>query len=224
MDLSSDFSVPATVNECWAAFNHVELIASCFGGFTLTMVDGHDFAGRLKVKLGTLPLVFAGQGRYLERHVGGRHTVIEATGTDERGKGTATVKIRTSFELAGDRTVVRIATEVDLTGQAGQFDSEVIRDAADRLVAQFRDAISIRFAEGLGAEALAADASATYASDLGSAASSRSATYTYNPPKVASQNDYEAIRAAAPGLVKRLAPALLAGVALLGLLRRVRRR
>lgn len=224
MQLQHEFTVPARLDESWAAFNHLELIASCFPGFTLTSVDGHDFEGALKVKLGTVPLDYSGTGRYLERHFGGRHTVMEATGSDKRGKGTATVKIRTSFSPAGDWTLVRVTSDVRFTGQQAQLDIAVVADAGDRLVARFATAVSARFAEGLGAEALRSDAGASYASDLGSAATPGTKTYTYNPPRPASQSDYEVIRAAAPAWGRRLSPPLLGGLAVLFLARQVRRR
>lgn len=224
MHLRSEFTVPATMDEAWAAFNHFELISSCFPGFRLQSVDGHDFAGTLKVKLGSVPLVYTGTGRYLERHLGGRHTVIEATGTDARGKGTASLKIRTSFSQVGDATLVQVATDASFTGAQALLDASVISDTGDRLAAQFADSISARFTDGLGAQALAADARGTYASDLGPAASTKPLTYTYNPPKVASQTDFEVIATRAPEWAARTAPYLLGGLFLTYVVRRLRRR
>lgn len=208
MDLRHDITLPATVDESWAAFNHLELVASCFPGVTLTSVNDHDFAGVLKVKLGTMPLVLTGGGRWSERHLGGRHLLIEASGVDSRGKGSATVKMRLDFGSAGDWTLVRVASSVTLTEQLAQLDAGVVADTADRLVAQFSDVVSGRFREGLGAQALKADAGATYATDLGATVSSRPTTYTYSPPKVASQNDYQVIRAAASYWQRALGPML----------------
>lgn len=224
MRVKCQFSVPATMDEAWAAFNHFELVGSCFPGFTLTRVDGHEFAGTCKVKLGTVPLVYTGTGRYLERHLGGRHTVIEATGTDERSLDTASVKLRTSFSMAGDYTLVTVVTDVELTGPQAQLDVSVVADTADRLAAQFADTISARFADGLGAQALEADASSSYASDLGPAASTKPLSYTYNPPKVASQNDYEVIAARAPVWAARAVPYVLGGLFLRYVVRQLRRR
>lgn len=208
MDLRHEFTVPATIDESWAAFNHLELVASCFPGVTLTRVDDHDFAGVLKVKLGAMPLVFNGTGHYVERHLGGRHLVISASGEDARGKGTAQVKLRLAFSPTGDWTLVRVATSVQFGGQLAQLDPGEVVEAGDRLAARFADAISVRFRDGLGAQALQADSGATYATDLGPAASPRATTYTYNPPRVASQNDFEVLRAAAPVWVRAVGPVL----------------
>jgi carbon monoxide dehydrogenase subunit G len=224
MNLTHEFSVPATVDETWAAFNHMELIASCLPGATLTSVDGHSFAGSVRVKLGPTILTYTGTGRFDERHLGGRHTVVTLNGVDQRGKGTAEAKITSSFTDAGGTTIVRMATRLSLTGPPAQFAPGVVEDASDRLVAQFADNVSERFAAGLGAEALAADADPSHVTDLGQAASSSSKTYSYNPPSPASQSDYDVLVKVAPIWAKRIAPPLLGALAVLWLVRKVRRR
>jgi carbon monoxide dehydrogenase subunit G len=224
MNLKHEFRVPATVDETWAAFNHMELIASCFPGAALSSVDGHSFEGQVKMKLGPTTLSYQGRGRFEERHLGGRHTVITLTGEDERGKGTVEARVTSSFSEAGDLTVVRMVTQLGFTGQAAQLAPGVVQDASDRLVAQFADAVSDRFAAGLGAEALAADSDPSYSSDLGQPASSSSKTYTYNPPTPASQSDYEVLVKLAPLWARKFGPPLAGGLALLWLVRRIRRR
>jgi hypothetical protein len=99
----------------------------------------------------------------------------------------------------------------------------VIEDASDRLVAQFVDDVSGRFAEGLGARALELDSHPGTGGPLGTSAAASSKTYTYNPPKPASQTDYEVFVKVAPMVTRRLVPALLGGLALLWLVRKVTR-
>jgi carbon monoxide dehydrogenase subunit G len=224
MNLTHDFTVPASLDEAWAAFNHLELITSCFPGATLTSVDGQDFAGTVKVKLGQVPLSYTGTGKFLERHLGGRHTVIQATGSDRRGKGSATVKVTMSFQPSGEATAVHVVTDVSFTGQPAQFAPAVVEDAGARLVAQFAESVSSAFSAGLGAEALEADANPSSSHPLGTAASSSSKTYTYNPPSPASQTDYDVFVKVAPLWAKKVAPPVLGGLALWWLVRRIRRR
>lgn len=224
MDLTHDFTVPAGLDETWAAFNHLELVTACFPGGTLTSVDGQDFTGGLKGKLGPTAVAYVGTGRFLERHVGGRHTVVEATGNELRGKGTVTARITSSFTEAGAGTTVHVRTRLTFTGPPAQLSSGVVEDAVDRLVAQFAEEISARFAQGLGAEALAADADSAYASPIGTPASSSSKMYAYHPPHVASQTDWDLFVRVAPTVAKRAVPVLLGGLVVLGVVRSVRRR
>ena len=224
MRLTHEFSVPATVDETWAAFNHMELIASCLPGASLTSVDGHNFAGSLRVKLGTTTLDYTGTGRYEERHLGGRHTVVSLDGVDRRGKGSVQAKVTTSFADAGATTVVKVATQLSFTGAPAHYAPGVVEDAGDRLVAQFAESVSERFSAGLGAQALAADSDPSYASDLGRPASSSSKTYAYNPPSPASQSDYDWFVKLAPVWAKQFGPPLLGALAVFWLVRRIRRR
>ena len=45
MELSHSFTVPASLDVTWAAFNDLPSIAPCFPGATLTSADQDEFAG-----------------------------------------------------------------------------------------------------------------------------------------------------------------------------------
>jgi uncharacterized protein len=150
MDLSHRFRVPASVEEAWTAFNHLDRIAPCFPGATITTVSGDDFEGSIKVKLGPVALVYNGSGRFVERDPDAHRVVFEAQGQDRRGNGTATARVTASF--AGDEksTDVELVTDLAITGKPAQFGPAVISDASDKLLDQFASNVSGRLAEGLG--------------------------------------------------------------------------
>jgi carbon monoxide dehydrogenase subunit G len=147
MDLTHRFSVPAPVRKVWNAFNHVERLAPCFPGATITAVDGDEFAGKLKIKLGPAALVYNGSGRYLERNKTERRVLIEANGNDRRRNGTAAVTVTASFTANGNHTDVDVLTSLAITGKPAQFGDEVISDVSHRLLDQFVACISERLAE-----------------------------------------------------------------------------
>jgi uncharacterized protein len=155
MDLTHRFSVPAPVRKVWNAFNHVERLAPCFPGATITEVDGDEFAGKLKIKLGPAALVYNGSGRYLERNKTERRVLIEANGNDRRRNGTAAVTVTASFIANGNHTDVEVLTNLAITGKPAQFGDEVISDVSHKLLDQFVACISGRLAEDFG-EVLAA--------------------------------------------------------------------
>ena len=158
MDLTHRFSVPAGVHEAWNAFNDVEQLAPCFPGATITNVQDDEFTGELKIKLGPAALDYNGSGRYLERNETEHRVLIEANGNDRRRKGTAAVTMTASFTQNGDHTDVEVLTNLAITGKPAQFGEEVIADVSEKLLDQFVDCISGRFAEGLGeARAVAAE-------------------------------------------------------------------
>jgi carbon monoxide dehydrogenase subunit G len=150
MDLSHRFRVPASVEEAWTAFNHLDRIASCFPGATITTVSGNDFEGSMKVKLGPVALVYSGSGRFVERDPDAHRVVIEARGQDRRGNGTATARVTASFAGDDSSTDVELLTDLAITGKPAQFGPGVISDVSDKLLDQFASCVSGRFAEGLG--------------------------------------------------------------------------
>ena len=151
MDLTHRFSVPARIDEAWNAFNNLEGLAPCFPGATITRVEGDEFAGSVKVKLGPIALVYNGSGRYVERNDAERRVVIEARGKDQRGNGTATATVTASFAESGEQTEVEVLTDLAITGKPAQFGRGVISDVSDKLLDQFVSCVSGRFADGLRA-------------------------------------------------------------------------
>ena len=151
MDLTHRFSVPAGIDEAWNAFNNPDELAPCFPGATITSTEGDEFAGSVKIKLGPMALVYNGSGRYVERNDAERRVVIEARGKDKRGNGTATAKITALFTEGGEQTEVEVLTDLAITGKPAQFGRGVISDVSDKLLDQFLNCVSGRFAEGLGA-------------------------------------------------------------------------
>ncbi|HEY5821867.1 MAG TPA: SRPBCC domain-containing protein [Propionibacteriaceae bacterium] len=150
MDLNHHFTLPASPDEAWNAFAHLGRLAPCFPGATVTSAHGDSFVGSVKIKLGPLALVYHGTGRYLDRDQAAGRIVIEATGADKRGNGTATAVLTVTLTGVGDKTEVDVATELTLTGKPAAFGRGVVADVTDRLVDQFVDCISPRFADGLG--------------------------------------------------------------------------
>jgi carbon monoxide dehydrogenase subunit G len=149
MDLTHRFSVPAGMDEAWNAFNNLEVLAPCFPGATITSVEGDEFTGSVKIKLGPIALVYSGSGRYVERNDEDRRVVIEARGKDKRGNGTATATVTAKFAGDGQQTDVEVFTDLTITGKPAQFGRGVISDVSDRLLEQFVTCVSDRFSQGL---------------------------------------------------------------------------
>jgi uncharacterized protein len=164
MDLTHRFIVPAHIDEAWNAFNNLEGLAPCFPGATITSIEGDEFTGSVKIKLGPVALLYTGSGRYVERNDADRRVVIEARGKDKRGNGTATAVVTASFAESGEQTDVEVLTDLAITGKPAQFGRGVISDVSDKLLDQFLACVSGRFGEGLGA-AHEASPSGAFAAD-----------------------------------------------------------
>ncbi|MGH3458192.1 SRPBCC family protein [Aeromicrobium sp.] len=147
MDLTHRFVVPASLQTTWAAFNDLERVAPCFPGATITSVEGDEFAGSVKVRLGPISMLYNGSGTFVERDEAGHRAVIEAKGKDKRGNGTAGVKVVAKMAADGDGTAVEVTSDLSITGKPAQFGRGVIQDVSDKLLNQFVDCIADQLGE-----------------------------------------------------------------------------
>ena len=51
--------------------------------------DGETVIGRVKVKVGPIQVTYGGTARFIEKDEAGRRAMIEASGKEARGSGTA---------------------------------------------------------------------------------------------------------------------------------------
>jgi carbon monoxide dehydrogenase subunit G len=66
MKLEHKFTVPAPIDTVWRALLNPERVAPCMPGATITSVNGDEFAGIVKVRLGPISLQYRGSGRFTE--------------------------------------------------------------------------------------------------------------------------------------------------------------
>jgi carbon monoxide dehydrogenase subunit G len=147
VELQHTFTVPIPVDQAWTAFNDLEGIAPCFPGAQITSVDGDDFTGLAKVKLGPISLQYTGSGRFVERDESAYRAVIEASGKDKRGNGTAAATITARLEEEGPGTRVVVDTDLKITGRPAQFGRGVITDVGNKLLDQFATCLSQRLGQ-----------------------------------------------------------------------------
>lgn len=147
MDLQHTFTVPIGIDEAWSAFTDIERIAPCLPGATITSVEGEEFHGTAKVKLGPIALQYAGKGVWVSRDDATYQAVIEAQGKDKRGNGTAGATIRAHLEPEGEGTRVVVDTELKITGRPAQFGRGVIQDVGTKLLDQFAACLVTRLGE-----------------------------------------------------------------------------
>ena len=138
MDLENSFTVSADVETAWETLLDVEAIAPCMPGATLESVNGDEFTGNVKVKLGPVSMVYGGEARFVSKDYATHTAIIDGTGKESRGTGTA--KANVTIKLVAESsslTRVDVATELTITGKAAQFGRGVMQDVAGRLVTQF---------------------------------------------------------------------------------------
>jgi uncharacterized protein len=229
VQLNHQFTVPASIDETWGAFNDLERIAPCFPGAALTSVEGDEFTGICKIKLGPISMQYGGSGTFLERDEAAHRAVIEAKGKDKRGNGTAAATVTAQLIADGDTsTNVEVVTDLSITGKPAQFGRGVMQDVSDKLLGQFATCLETKLGPTAVAEPEAAGdvgsgetAPEPSLSSAGSGAASVSAPTSGSAagPPPAAELDLGAT--VLPILVKRYAPYAIGVIVALFLLKRL---
>jgi uncharacterized protein len=135
--LEHQFSVPAPPDVVWAAVIDPARVAPCMPGATLAEVDGAEFSGVVKVKVGPISLLYKGTGQFLETDEQARRVVIKAAGRDSRGNGTAaaTVTVTLTEEPGGTRGTV--VTDLTINGKPAQFGRGMIVEVGGKILDEF---------------------------------------------------------------------------------------
>ena len=145
MDLKHEFTVPASVEETWTAFNDIESVAACFPGAVVTSVEDDTFQGSCKVKLGPIALTYRGKATFVERDAAAHRIVLAGQGQDG-ANGRASVTVVANLSADGAKTRVDLETDLKLTGKPAQFGRGVMADVGNRLIGQFADALAQQLA------------------------------------------------------------------------------
>ena len=139
MEMDHSFTVPVPPDQAWGILLDVERIAPCMPGATVDEVDGDVVNGRIKVKVGPVSLTYKGTAKFTERDPEAHVVVLEASGKETRGAGTASANVRASMvpEASGSGTEVTMHTTMNVTGRPAQFGRGVMVEVGGKLVEQF---------------------------------------------------------------------------------------
>jgi len=159
MDLDHSFTVPVAPDRAWDVLLDVERIAPCMPGATVEEFDGEVVTGRIKVKVGPVSLTYRGTAKFTERDPETRLVVVDASGKETRGAGTASAVIRATLEPSGEGTQVFIHTAMNVTGRPAQFGRGVIAEVGGKLVEKFAQNLAQMISDG-GQAAADAEAAA----------------------------------------------------------------
>jgi len=250
MELDNSFTVPVPPDQAWDVLLDVQRIAPCMPGATVDEVDGDVVNGRIKVKVGPVSLTYRGTAKFTERDSDAHLMVMQASGKETRGAGTASATVRASLtpDASGNGTEVTMHTTMNVTGRPAQFGRGVMVEVGGKLVEQFAtnlarlitgDTPADSAAGGNPDAAAAAEAAAGSADGAGApaattaiaggngagaaaaaAAPASTAVPVIHTAEPAQQDSLNLVKLVAPALLKRIVPVLV-GVAGLALLSRL---
>jgi carbon monoxide dehydrogenase subunit G len=194
VELNNEFRVAVPAAKTWAVLTDVERVAPCIPGAQLLSVDGDDFTGAVKVKVGPITVSYEGDASFQEKDPAAQRVVIKASGKETRGSGNAAALVTAQLKDEGDATHVVITTDLTISGKAAQFGRGVLADVSTNLIGQF--------ARNLEADLLGGSAPSGATS---SAAAAAAASATSD-----AVDSVDLLKVVAVPMAKRYAPAIAA--------------
>jgi uncharacterized protein len=167
MLIKNEFEVAAPIGQVWAFFGDIPQVASCLPGTELTEDLGDDkYQGRVSIRMGPVRLQFGGTAQITERDEATHRIVVDAAGSEAKGRGQASMVVTATLASAGRGTKVAVAQDLQLAGAAAQYGRGMISDVSAVLMSDFSRNLASRIS-GNAAGAAAAPAAAASGLTLG---------------------------------------------------------
>jgi hypothetical protein len=163
MLIKNEFEVAAPIDKVWAFFGDIPQVASCLPGTELTENLGDDkYSGRVAIRMGPVRLQFGGTARITERDEAAHRIVVDAAGSEARGRGQASMVVTATLANAGrGGTKVAVAQDLQLAGAAAQYGRGMISDVSAVLMSDFSRNLASRISGNADGAAAAPAASAS---------------------------------------------------------------
>jgi carbon monoxide dehydrogenase subunit G len=234
--LVNEFTVNRPIDEAWPVICDLERIAPCLPGAQLQEIEGDEYRGIVKVKLGAVATQFKGAASFTSRDDVNYTASLHAEGRDTGGRGNAAAEITaTAVALSPTSTKVEVIADLHITGKVAQFGRGILGDVSKKLMTQFATNLNTMLDESPASGAVPEaenSPSAVSASDTASAPSTDSSagaandsTVTPAAPRVRkidgpASEPIDMAGMAGPALAKRFGPVVLVVILALLLLRR----
>jgi carbon monoxide dehydrogenase subunit G len=184
--------------------------------------------GRIKVKVGPVSLTYRGTAKFTERDPEAKVIVLEASGKETRGAGTASATVRAMLEpeSGGEATKASMHTTMNVTGRPAQFGRGVMVEVGSKLVEQFAQNLRQLIADDAGPgegtpaatgdEASAGQATATPETGPGSTQPSAAIPAAGAMPTASAQpapageDSLNLVKLVGPAILKRAIPVVIA--------------
>ena len=171
MIITNDFEVAQPVDKVWHFFDNIPQVAACLPGAELTKDLGDDkYEGRVAIRMGPVRMQFTGTADIVERDAAKKHIVVNAAGADEKGRGQAAMVVGATLSAKGQRTMVAVTQDLQLSGAAAQYGRGMISDVTAILMRDFSANMQNRIERlerGESAESIAAASAGGSASGFG---------------------------------------------------------
>ena len=159
MLLTNSFDVAQPLDKVWAFFDDIPAVAACLPGAELTQDLGEDkYLGKVGIRMGPVRMAFDGQAAVVERDAAAHRLVLDAAGSDQKGRGNAAMVIRAQLTPTARGTTVSLEQDLQLSGAAAQFGRGMVSDVNAVIMGQFAQNMQQRMEAADRGEVLSAKA------------------------------------------------------------------
>ncbi len=154
MKLTNSFRIDRPAAEVFATFLDIERVATCIPGSKVLGQSGEDtYDGEVRVKVGPLGVVYAGQLRVLEADRDRLRLTMRAKGREQQGAGNADAHVVAQLSEVDGATVVDIDSDLSIRGKVAQFGRGVIADVSAGIMQTFATNVESMLVNGAPAQA-----------------------------------------------------------------------
>jgi uncharacterized protein len=204
MELTNEFHVSVPIDVAWAVLTDLERVAPCMPGAELQEVEGDEYRGIVKVKVGPISAQYKGTARFVEKDDAQHRAVLLAEGRDTRGQGNASATVTATATSDNDGTTVSIVTELSITGKVAQFGRSVMGDVSTKMLGEFADRLEADvLSQGSGSEP---EEPVTEVANERTATAEESAPSSVRTIHSAPAEPVDLFGAAGPSVLKRVVP------------------
>ena len=223
MELTNEFRVERPVDETWNVLTDVERIAPALPGAQLQEIEGDEYRGIVKVKVGPITAQYKGKATFVEKDDVNHKAVLKAEGRDTKGQGNASAMITATLEPDGTGTQVKVHTDLTVTGKVAQFGRGIMADVSTKLLNQFVEQLETTILTGEPAHATApvAHPGAEVAGASGAESEPTPIIRRLDHPE---PEPVDLVGHAGAPVAKRLVPIAIGGLLLFLFIRRLRHR
>lgn len=222
MEIVNSFKVPVGIDQAFELLTDLERIAPCLPGATLTGIEGEEYQGKVRVKVGPITVTYQGVASFVSKDPARHTAVLKAEGREVRGQGNASALVTAELLESGGGTEVTVRVELTIAGRVAQFGRGVLGEVSEKLMSQFAANLEAMIGEGdqASAEGTVSEASGGPSANGVSASGVASATYEEEQ----GGRDLNGLALLAKPVAKRVAPLVALGVVVAILVRRRGRR
>jgi carbon monoxide dehydrogenase subunit G len=138
MLIKNNFEVAQPVDKVWRFFDDIPQVAACLPGTELTDDLGdNSYRGKVAIRMGPVKLQFTGTAEIRQRDDSAKRIVLDAAGSDEKGRGQAAMSGTASLVPTRGGTRVDVDLDLQLSGAAAQYGRGMISDVTAVLMRDF---------------------------------------------------------------------------------------